>query len=151
MGKKCELWLFLVVYHIHIHKHPETYQKMIMQMLMYRLFLELMYQVAHSIEIAVGHFMAFSKRCPESLQRLRPVLPATLKRWLPNRAHSRVSSVVVCIFLRILISSWVLGWLCPYAPLRHVHRGIAVEPCLLEVATVSYDDYTPAKINETKH
>lgn len=29
----------------------------------------------------------------------------------------------------------------------HVDRRIAVEPRLLEVATVSYDDYTPAKIN----
>ena len=88
-----------------------------MQMLMNRLSLELMYQVAHSIEIAVGRLLAFSKRCPESLQRLRPVLPATLKRWHPKRAHCRVSSVVVCIFLRTLISSWVLGWLCPMAPL----------------------------------
>ena len=29
----------------------------------------------------------------------------------------------------------------------HVDRGITVEPRLLEVATVRYDDYTPAKIN----
>ena len=93
MGNKCELWLFLVVYHIHIHKHPEIYQKMIMQMLMYRLSLELMYQVAHSIDIAVGHFMAFSKRCPESptctssnIEEVAPQ-PCSLQGFLRGSLH----------------------------------------------------------------